>query len=58
MLSNELVENVIAIQRKEFDSQAGNKHRPNDYADGYVQACDDILSELTEKIHYVKQKRL
>jgi len=44
----EAIKDIIHIQQKEYDGQwRGNP----DYAEGYMQACEDISSELAE--HFV-----
>lgn len=48
----EAIKDIIHIQQKEFDTlkQQATCH-DYEYAEGYVQACKDISSELAE--HFV-----
>lgn len=42
----EAIKDIIHIQQKEYDKPRGNGNP--DYAEGYVQACEDVKNELAD----------
>lgn len=47
----EVIKDIIHIQEKEYIGLMSEPGSCNDYADGYVQACEDISDELAD--HFV-----